>query len=384
MSIAEAQAKEFDIVIYGSGLAGISALIRAAKRRNKTVCVIEPYRFFGGAAAAGLTFVDLPRVPGSSAGILGGDTLNSYYAKIGEFSKSSSAKFAFEPKVGESVANFFLKKYATLYFENAPIEPRDVVTQSGRWGNEIAGIRTQHGLITGKVFIDASYEGDLMAGAVGRSGYRYGRESISEFNEPNAGFQYGGTYTPPEFYHLRTAPGYPFIADPRLKLGEGDDRVQNYNFRLPVTRNPRNRIPFRKPEGYNNQMFVTFLQVLAEWKYKTFAHGTGKGDDLGFQAKLNNQKINWNFLDLPNGSVGYADGSWATRREIVDKHYIWQMGLMWCIANDPIAAEYGLADVQADARNVGLCGDEFHDSPYGVGWPSWLYVREGRLFSPGI
>ncbi|MEL4382941.1 hypothetical protein, partial [Shewanella algae] len=83
---------------------------------------------------------------------------------------------------------------------------------------------------------------------------------------------------------------------------------------------------------------------------------------IGYQAALPNDKINWNALNLPNRNIDYADGSWARRRAIVDEHNVWQQGLMWCMANDPVMASYGLDALQASAKEAGLCADEFTGS----------------------
>lgn len=382
----EPNATDFDIVIYGSGLGGLAALIRASMRRGKRVCIIEPYFGLGGMHAAGLSFVDTP--PLNNAGIsaiMGGDVDNVYFREITQ-REGASFKYNFAPKTAEAAARAIVVARAARHLINAPLEVTDIVTETTALGKRIKGVRTSAGLITGKVFIDASYEGDVMAGALGPSGYTYGRESMSEYGEPNAGYQRPGMN-----YHLgrdfrffsggtgETAPppDLPFLPDPRQALGEGDRKVQAYNFRMPLTRNAANRLPLIKPANYDNRLFTTKLQMLRNLNKTRFVRDS-RSDSYGWQSDLAQNKINWNAADLVNGNIGYPDGNWTKRREILRKHADYQQGLMWCIQNDPVMRRFGLDALQADAADIGLCADEFTNSPLGAGWPWMLYARETR------
>ena len=362
----------FDVVIYGSNLAGLSALMRASGRRGHRVCIIEPYTKFGGVHAAGLSHLDY-----GSADLIGGDVMSRYLNLVASLAGGGTTKWDFEPKTAQLAAETLISRYAAASSLNAPVETNQVVTESVALGTRIKGIQTSAGLVTGKVFIDASYEGDVMAGALGASGYTYGRESAAEHNESTAGYLAGRSQAGVVAVGLAPPAGYPYLANPGLSKGDGDDRYQAYTFRLPLTRNAANRIPFNKPSGYGISLYATQLRFLASLGYTKFARDK-TAQSLGYQAALPNGKINWNGLDMLNGNVGYADGDWAKRRQIVEAHNAWQQGLMWCIANDPVAQNYGLGALQADAMDCGLCADEFTDSPYGAGWPFWLYVREGR------
>lgn len=362
---------DFDIVVYGSSLGGLASLIRAAGRRGKRVCLIEPWSKFGGIAAAGLTHLDY-----SSTTLLSGDVKSVYLSQIANY-QGSFGTWDFEPKVAQRAAETLVTRYAAASYLATPLETTAVQVETTAQGKRIKGIQTPGALITGKVFIDASYEGDLMAGALGPAGYTFGRESMAQYGESIAGFLAGRTGPGPIGLAAGSQPGYPYIPDPGLARGDADDRYQAYNFRLPLTRNPANRIPFNKPSGYSLSLFDAQLRVLAALGYTKFARDR-TAQSIGYQAALPNGKVNWNGLDLLNGNVGYADGNWATRRRIADEHNAWQQGLMWAIANDPGVQNYGLGALQADAAGCGLCGDEFTDSAYGPGWPFWLYVREGR------
>lgn len=383
---------DFDIVIYGSGVGGLMALVRAAHRRGKRVCMIEPRPQFGGMHAAGLSFVDSTTAP--ERDIVGGDTDEVYFARILQAAGRGGNKYAFAPRIAQTVAEDLISAYSAHSMRDAPIDGAGVVVMgTGPNGPQIQAIRTSAGLVTGRVFIDASYEGDLMAGALGPSGYTYGRESAATYGEAYAGFLggfeqhfVGSTFRNYSGAEPRPAIGYPYNrADPRQRLGDADDRVQSFNFRLPLTRTASNRLPFPKPVGYDPRLFITQLQLWSSYGKTRFCRDLS-ASSLGFQADLGGGKVNWNDADLVNGNIGYADGTWATRRRIVDEHVLWQQGLFWCLANDPVTRENGLGALQDDLNDVaggganaaGLCADEFIGSPYGTGWPWWVYQREGR------
>lgn len=363
---------DFDVVIYGTGLAGLMALVRAGYRRGKRVCVIEPYPQYGGMPAAGISATDY-----RDKSLITGDVLNSYYTDLQAFDPNVLTDFLFEPKNARKVAETIISTYATLAMKNVPLDLSAIVLGASSLGKVITGINTPSGLVTGKVFIDASYEGDVMAAAVGSSGYTFGRESRDQYNETRAG--YLGPSSPVTLNGSTgsLAIGYPYIPETTEAIGAADDKVQSYNFRVPLTRDPANRLPFIRPSDYALSLYTTELRVLEAMGYTKFARDTS-ATSLGFQSALPNGKINWNGLDLINGSVGYADGTWAQRQAILGKHVSWQQGLMWAIANDPGVHQFGLAALTADAADCGLCQDEFTDSALGAGWPFWLYARETR------
>lgn len=381
---------DYDIVIYGSSLGGLMALSRAGYRRGKRVCIIEPYPNYGGSHAAGLSYVDQSTAANAENVIMGGDTNNVYFAQIIALDGSSTHKYVFEPKTAEKVAQNLIAAYAARAIRNSPINGRrDVIVENGLIGPRVKGIWTESGLVTGKVFIDASYEGDLMAAVLGPSGYTWGREAQSVYGEAYAGFQpptvYSSLGSAFQFYSGTGTPvlGYPFIADPQETVGQGGPKVQSYCFRLPMTRAPLNRVPFEKPYGYDPALYTTTLQIYAAGGKKTFCRDAS-GQSLGWQGNLANQKVMWNGADLYNGNQKYPTGNWTVRNRIADEHNLYQQGLFWCIANDPIARLYGLGALQDDANDVagggvnaiGLCADEFEGSRFGHGWPWWLYPRE--------
>lgn len=454
---------DFDVIVYGSGLAGLMTTARAALR-GKRVCVIDPYPRFGGMHAAGL----MPdRATVGETSIMGGLVKGEYYRRIVEIDGGNFEYFP-NPRTCERVANEMLLEYAAAAYRDVQIGSAGDIIKIGR---RIIGVVTKYGVMRAKVFVDASYEGDLMAFALGKNGYRVGRDAAAETGEPEAGvlattiFGGIGSAFASQTRTITTTNGSPTITfdprngklvpyapisgagipsgttilsvtpftgtttsstavlsqnatasgtisatmtlytgagspqsiadssyltdDPGAAIGSADRTVQAYNFRLPLTRDPANYMPLIKPDGYDFRDVALQLQILATQGQTTACRSTN-GNDYGFQAFTAGNKVNWNAADYANGQFDYPDANWSKRREIIAEHAYRQQAIMWAIANDPKAREYGLGGLQDDWNDVtrpagvassgplGLCQDEFPDSPYGAGWPWALYIREAR------
>lgn len=401
---------DYDIVVYGTSLAGIMAVVRAGYRRGKRICVIEPYARLGGMHAAGLVEVDATSASGGETNIMGGDTNNVYFRAILDREVGAAqpitnyAKYRPQPKTCEAVANDLITRYAATVLRDCPLEPADVVTATINGQKQITGLLTRDGLVTGRVYIDASYEGDLMAGALAPAYWTSGREAASEYLEPYAGYlldnrtvamgvgsafpHYSGAATGDALADL-LAIGYPINqhSDPGLANGAADPTVQAFNFRLVVTRDGAIRRRFPKPTGYDRSLITTTLQQLrtnGAAGFTTFARFYNN-PSIGYQGDIGTNKIGFNSLDLINGQHEYVAGNWAKRREIVAAHVLYQQSMLWGLAFDPVTADFGLSALQTDmvspadaAGEVGLCADEWQYSEWGPGWPYWLYVREAR------
>lgn len=402
VTVDDFNSQVFDVVVYGSCLGGLMACARAALR-GKRVCVIEPYSFFGGMHANGMTYVDTPDNANSpTTTIYGGLTFSVYFNRVAEIVGVAN-RFVAGSKTYETVALRILAETAARTIRNAPIGgPRDVLMTTDNQGRgKIIGIMTPVGLIKADQFIDCSYEGDLMAAALGPSGYTWGRESSSTYGEATAGFR-GYTNVSPDtagVYPLvgtdfryytgggtLAAAGYPFVAIGTTQTrGDADDKVQSYNFRLPLTRSASNRLPWIKPDGYDFSQYVTYMQILRNLGKTTFCRSSASSS-FGWQGNGVDAKVNFNDLDLLNGNIGYPDGNWSKRQKICVNHVTWQQGFLWALANDSRTRDYGLGPLQDDmndtagggAAAIGLCADEFQSSPWGAGWPYWLYCREAR------
>jgi hypothetical protein len=221
------------------------------------------------------------------------------------------------------------------------------------------------------MFIDASYEGDLLAKAAVR--YDVGREANSVYGETlngqqmRNGHQFDGAVDP---YIVAGTPGsglLPGIETAPYEEGAGDKRVQAYNFRMCLTKRADIRVPFPKPANYREELYFLLKRYLAlgknEWYfYKFDAIRNGKTDTNNCTA-VSTDYIGMNF--------GWPEGNYEDRERIFQDHVNYQQGLMWCLANDPGV----VPEIHEPMSEWGLPRDEFVTTG---GWPHALYIREGR------
>lgn len=355
--------RSFDIVIYGGTSSGVVAALQAAKMA-KTTAIVEPTKHLGGLTTGGLGATDI----GNKAAI--GGLARTFYQRLGQH-YGQDESWTFEPHVAQTLINAMIRESQAEVF----LEHRlDSVKMDGR---RILAITTSGGLtLTGKVFIDAGYEGDLMAKA-GVS-YTVGREAGAQYDESLNGVRFG------QKTHQFAVPVDPYVkeGDPASGLlpgvhgddpgqeGQGDKRVQAYCFRMCLTQRPDIRIPFPKPDDYNPQRY----ELLARYLQK--AESAGLKVDILHHKMMPNGKTDTNnnggfSTDNINMNYDYPDADWPARERIIQEHYSYQKGLMWALANDPRIPER----IRAEVGTWGLCKDEFTDHG---GWSPQLYIREAR------
>ncbi len=336
-----------DVCVYGGTPGGVSAAVQAA-RMGKTAVLIVTRRHVGGMTSGGLTATDI----GNRKAI--GGFANEVYTKIGKTSgfKPSQAEDAFQSLLDA--------QNVQIYYEH---RLESVVKN----GSRIESIKIENGnTVTAKMFIDATYEGDLFAKA-GVS-FHVGRESNATYGETINGVQFRNSHNFAVPVDPYKEPGNPasgllpsVSAEDPGKAGEGDKKVQAYNFRFQLS-NSEGRLPFPKPEGYDRGRYLLLERYLK-------AHPKPPAP---FQLHNGDCNNNGGFsTDHIGANYEWPEADYVTREKIFQDHVNYQMGLAYFSANDPEVP----ASVRAMVSAYGLMPGEF---PTTGGWPHELYVREGR------
>jgi hypothetical protein len=403
--------QSYDIVVYGATSSGITAAIQSS-RLDKKVLLIEPGHRVGGLTTGGLGQTDI-----GNKQAIGGisrefyQNIKSHYQKQvnwiwqkresyrdgGQTTSDSmeDAMWTFEPSAALRVFKEMIRKEKNITL----IYSQRLNRKSGvkKTGGKIVSIQMESGQIyQSKIFIDATYEGDLMA-ASGVS-YIVGRESNSQYGESLNGVQANNVSLALKKTISMNAAHHNFIegVDPYIRKGDpksgllpfinprkpgldgvGDDKIQAYCYRMTLTNHPDNRIPFSKPSGYQEIQYELLFRnyEAAKGSYeKMYSYG----DPLvpWINSKMPNRKTDTNnqkgfSTDFIGQNYLYPEASYEERDKIAERHKKYQQGLMWSLAYHPRIP----AQVRAIVSQWGTCKDEYDHED---GWPSQLYIREAR------
>lgn len=389
-----------DILVYGATSGGITAAIQGA-RMGKKILLIEPSKHVGGTTTGGLVWTDY-----GQEGVVGG-LAGEFYRRVTEHYRSDAAwkvndpfrdrllnarlKYikSFEPRIADSVFRRMLSEAGIEVITGQRLDLNKGVKKEN---NVIKAVTFESGrTVSAKIFIDASYEGDLMA--LAGVSYHVGRESAETYQESLAGvLAEDSTVNQPKRYFNKldkymmgsSARGYsrvdPYddagnllygIQDVPLEApGTGDSKVQAYNVRIVLTTDPANRIPITRPADYDSTKYELLIRYVNAHKLDHIRQVLWKIDPVPNQKTDINDGCPYS-TDYIGANWDYPEADYARREEILDAHHSFTKGLIYFIGNDPRMPE----SIRREMLRYGYPRDEYTNNGH---WTPQVYIRETR------